>query len=285
MKNIIIIVLLAIFPIALYACAIHVESDFLSHSDLNNEILNTLESGTNIPPISFKKHSIPSISQNPFNATDMPSPFEHEGGDDNDMFYFPHTNKLALVDPISVYFADYLNLSEEEFVDSFLKKFDEKYWEAQDDWMKLANVFSIIIEYDIPNEIVAASLNKYNDYQESFATWSEAEEWLGNAKYFRSRMFTDVEIEALLSRNPVTVLQQYSTEYAIAIGDKAYAPIWLYYKTPDDYKRAGITMEMIEEKLNLYNNLNLSDEAILAFEKKLSAFTGKSVIITKDIEK
>ena len=267
MKKIIILVLSGILLVVLCDCSADTASNVLSSSELDLALSN------------------PSISQNFYVATvEMPAPFEHESGNDNNAFYFPYVEKLEVVDPMFTDFANYLEITEQEFVESLTKKLGAIYWVAQDNWMQFTNLFTLIIEYEIPDEVVAASLKRHNEYQEDFAVRAESQELFGNAEYFRSRKYSEADIEALLSRDAKMVLEQFSTEYAIVIGDKAYAPVWLYQSTPEDYIRAGITIEMVEEKLEVFNDLYLTDEAAMAFEDKLSAFTGKSVTIdTKQI--
>ena len=53
--------------------------------------------------------------------------------------------------------------------------------------------------------------------------------------------------------------------------------MWVYAKTPEDYKDVGITPKMIEEKLPIYAAFGFTDEAREAFEAKLSEFLGWEV--------
>jgi hypothetical protein len=103
-----------------------------------------------------------------------------------------------------------------------------------------------------------------------------------DAYHFRERMFTKDEIEALLSRDVERVLEQFATEQSVVVGDRVYSPFWLYINTPEDIKAAGITAEMIEEKLPLYAEFNFTEEATLAFEEKLSEFVGREVVLMNE---
>jgi len=256
--------------IALASCSVSTNAGLSSSPKLTFELFNSTESEAN---------TALDVSQCTFTPAGMPTPFAHEGGDDNHDFYFPYVQRLELIDPMTQDFARYLGITEYEFIDSFADKFYKRYWAAPSDWKYLSNIFSVMIKYDIPNEVVAASLRNHNEAQEYFAAWSESQGWYGNAELFRSRKFSEAEIEAILSRDATLVLQQFATEYAIVIENQAFAPVWLYLNTVEDYQRVGITIEMVEDRLKLFNNLNLTDEAAMAFGEKLSEFTGRSVTI------
>jgi len=127
--------------------------------------------------------------------------------------------------------------------------------------MKMTNIFTMIIEFDIPDEVVAEFFKRHNDHFD------------GDSEY----KFTDAEMAAILSRDAVKVLEQFASEYAIVVGDKAYALVWLYYRSTEDYKKAGITPEMVSQKLEsgLLSVFDFTDAATTAFENKLSSFIGE----------
>lgn len=224
-----------------------------------------------------------SPSQNPYEAVGMPIPVpivvDGDTGD-NSAFGEPYTFKLELYDPMFSDFARYLGITTKNF-DASLETFGD--WWSQKNSSNLLdriNLFALIIEFDIPNEVVAESIKKHNEMNEDFAVqYGDLLDLPGNAADFRDRKFTDAEMEALLSRDTAKVLEQFATEYSIVIGDKVYSPMWLYLHTPEDYANEGIAPEMVEEKLDSFSDLYLTDEAFRAFGDKLSDFTGESVTL------
>jgi hypothetical protein len=241
---------------------------------LSEFIGETVELGTaqlsepSIPP--QENETPPVVQHNPFEAYGMPAPFEYEGGDGNHEFYLPNVQKLHETGSSVQTFANYLGVTREDFVESFGERLRGRYWETQDDWMRITNLFTLVIEFDIPNDVVETYFREYNNMQDSFNK-------MFNVDDYSERKFTDAEMEAILSRDPARVLEQFATQYAIVIDDMAYAPVWLYLSHPGDYERVGITPEMVAEKLELYAAFNFSAEARAAFEEKLSEFIGEAV--------
>jgi hypothetical protein len=289
MKRIASLTISAILLLTLFACAVDTAPENLSPPGDTNPptapatdiappdnpqetlSVNTPETGTEDP-----------LPPTPFELAGMPIAFEHTGGDDYAGFNAPHVFKLTLYDPMFRDFATYLGFTVDEFHSRLEEAFGD-WWDelSRDTLTGRANLFGLIIEFDIPNEIVAESLQKHNEICEDFAMLDEAEGWYGNAEYFRGRKFTDTEIEALLSRDAATVLEHFANDYAIVIEDRAYTPFWLYFHTPEDYEKAGITAEMLEQKLDLFGDFNLTAEAARAFEAKLSEFIGESVSLER----
>lgn len=65
------------------------------------------------------------------------------------------------------------------------------------------------------------------------------------------------------------IAENNKTEYCISVGEYVFNPRWLYYHTAEDYKAAGITPRMINDMLEKYKTLGLTDEAWIAFRDKL----------------
>jgi hypothetical protein len=94
---------------------------------------------------------------------------------------------------------------------------------------------------------------------------------------YLKRLYSEGDIEILCSRDDGKVMEHFSFEYAIVVDGKVYTPAWIYTRSVDDYKAAGITPGMIEDKSELYGEFNFTAEAAEAFGKKLSAFTGTDI--------
>gem|GEM_PF-1206233 len=130
--------------------------------------------------------------------------------------------------------------------------------------MDYLNPFSVIIKYDVPNDVVAKSLKEYNKKLSKDS----------------SAYFTEEEISAILSRDAATVLRYFAPEEAIVIRDRVYTPAWVYTHKIEDYVAAGITPAMIEEKLELYAQFAFRRKSYAeAFEAKLSEFLGREVLL------
>jgi len=231
----------------------------------------------NIPQDGFSQND---ILQNPFEAMGMPDPFIHYGGTEYRDFFIALNQRLSFRDLVEETFQEYLEMTNREYWDLFN---DKTIVETVLDralsncLMESSNIYSAIILFDIPNEIVLEALMRFNDRQDEFAEWSEV-----NYDYFMSMKFTDDEIEAFLSRDVEIVMNQFATEHAIIINDKFFTPFWIYINTSEAYAEAGITLEMIQEKLPLYAEFSFTAEATLAFEKKLSEFLGRDVVLANE---
>jgi hypothetical protein len=206
--------------------------------------------------------------QDLFIFDEMPSPFEHSGGDENHAFYIRYNIKMSSTGVINAAFREHLGLSQSEFSTQFREIWTEgfAYNATRNELLESANLFSIIIKFNISDEIVIEAIRKNN----------ERYLYLGG---FEDIIFSESDIEALLSRDEEIITAHFSESTAIVIGDRAFSPVWLYLHTPEDYAAVGITAEMLEERLELYSEFNFTLEATLAFEEKLSEFMGVDVVL------
>ncbi len=113
--------------------------------------------------------------------------------------------------------------------------------------------------------MVTSAIQKHNELYSNFAIQFDDD-------FYSRLIYTDEEISALISGEKKDVIKSFASEYSIVIGDKIYSPVWVYSHSIDDYTAAGITNEMIDQKLALYSEFNLTNEAATAFESKLSDF-------------
>jgi hypothetical protein len=214
-----------------------------------------------------------SPSQTDFTKTEMPSPFEYDGGDENRDFNQRYDSRILGGMIIPDVFAEYLRLSEEDFLHAREEKWDLDFQNSLDKsgLTETCNVYSLMVEFDIPDEVVADAVKKNNEHYERVIELQNGDD------YHKQDIFSSADLEALLSRDEKIITAKFATKQAIVIGDRAYSPIWLYSHSSDDYKAAGITQGMIEDKLELYGEFNFTAEAAEAFGKKLSAFTGTDI--------
>jgi len=199
--------------------------------------------------------------------------FEYAGGDERKYFLEGLDRKLTMFSMIEDRFVEYLKLSEEEFGVAIMKIFGDDalkstaIWDRTNSVLELPTLLSYIVHFDIPDEVVIDAIKEHDDWHVSRGLFVS----------YGGEPFTDKDIAALLSRDAEIVAIHFASPYAIVIEDKVYPPAWLYTQTAEDWERAGITPEMIAEKLELYAQFDFTDEAAQAFEAKLSAFTGTDV--------
>jgi hypothetical protein len=126
--------------------------------------------------------------------------------------------------------------------------------------MEYPNSYSIIVANNIPDEIVVRAFEAHN------------------AMFVNTGIaFADEDIAALLTRCEAAVLRHFATERALVIEDRIYTLAWIYRNTTEGYRAAGITPEMLAEKLPMYAEFGFTDEATAAFESKLTEFVGVEV--------
>lgn len=207
---------------------------------------------------------------------EMPIPFGYAGGNERSHFLEGFDRKLTNFSMIEDRFIEYLKLSEEEFGIAIMRIFGDDVlnsiaiWDRTNVVLELPTLFSYIIHFDIPDEVVIDAIK-------------EQDEWYVSQGLFVSyggEPFTEEDIAVLLARDSRIVATHFATEYAIVINDRVYSPSWLYYHTSEAYRAAGITPEMLTEKLPLYAEFNFTAEAVEAFEAKLSEFMGSDVSLS-----
>ena len=234
----------------------------------------------------------------PSQFTDMPSPFgggiSGIGGDGQ---FYRQCGNDKLDGFLGHLWDDYVEyLGEKEMITDWYEHEGETF--PPTSIMAYQNIYSLAVINDIPMEFVIESIDKYNEYQFDLMLRSfESGHFLPNTeetkailqtrdaetilKHFSDEpnpyLYTEDDKSALLTRDEEMILKQFANPYAIIIKDKVYTPAWLYNHTPDDYRKAGITPEMLEEKLDLYAEILFTDEADRAFSAKLTEFMGEEV--------
>jgi hypothetical protein len=195
------------------------------------------------------------------------------GGDENWVFSDRYIEKFTYTSIIIDEFVRYLGLSDDEFSNLIIGKWGNmNYWfdiVPTSGLMEAPFILWYIIEFDIPDEVIIEGIRIHNEH-------------FGSRRWQEYRVFTDEDIQALLSRDETIITAQFATEYAIVIEGRAFSPAWVYLHTPEDYEAVGITPEMIEEKLHLYAEFSFTEEATLAFEAKLSGFLGRDVVLAEE---
>lgn len=176
---------------------------------------------------------------------EMPVPFQNEGGDINAKFYSTVDLKLNY---LSMQFINLVDQSEfESWLDNTSSSSSE-YTSIAD----LANLYSFIKHFDIPDETVR--------------------EILINLRNGSEDDFSDEEIELIMSNDDEAVAKHFVAETAIIKGSDIYSLKWIYYHSTEDYATVGITEAELEATLPMFDSLTLTDEATQAIEMKINSY-------------
>jgi hypothetical protein len=130
------------------------------------------------------------------------------------------------------------------------------------------NIFSFIEAFDIPADEVAKILRELRVARE---------EWLPLGA---SSGFTDEELSLIVSLDEAAIMEHFVSDYAIYLDGAIFTPMWLYWHSPEDYAKVGITPEMVAERLPLYAKFEFAAEADVAFSEKLSEFVGEEISLS-----
>lgn len=133
---------------------------------------------------------------------------------------------------------------------------------------------------EIPSSI-KDYMNIYAFITDFGITKEEAEEAL---KYYLNSddpqiRITREEFDIIFSGDVELITKTFASEYSIVIGENIYSPEWVYFHSAEDYEAAGITPDMLAEKIEWYSKILFTDEARTAFSEKLSAYIGRTVVI------
>jgi hypothetical protein len=142
--------------------------------------------------------------------------------------------------------------------------------------MDSCRFFSTIITHNVSDKVLLDIIERSNEIEKRrFENWPEISIETFEASY----IFPD-EIAAILSRCEAIMLAQFASPYAIVIGDRVYSPMWIYSNTVEGWDAVGITPEMVAEKLPLWADIWLDDEADVAFSEKISEFVGEEISLS-----
>ena len=191
--------------------------------------------------------SAETVSASPIEFADfeMPIPFVNGGGDSNAEFYSTVNLKLGYID---MSFVDLVGVDEFEIwlnstssSSSELTSVDEA-----------ANLYSFIKHFNISSDFVRENLV--------------------NMRNGSADDFSDEEIDLITSDNDEAVAEHFVSEMAILKESNIYSLHWIYNHSIEDYIANGITAEEIKEKLPLFEQFSLTDEAKQAIELKIKSY-------------
>lgn len=179
---------------------------------------------------------------------EMPVPFISEGGDANSQFYATVNMKLGYT---SMEFVRLVGTDEFE-------KWAKSASSSQSDLTsvgELANLYSFIGHFDIPDDVVREKLVNMR---------------IGSP----DDDFTDEEIDLLLSGDDIAVAEHFAADTAIVKDGNLYSLKWVYYHSHADYAARGITPEEIKSRQPMFDKLYLTDDARAAIKAKIDSYNG-----------
>ena len=229
-------------------------------SEINNVAVNESNQTTPVKTESKSDETDNMENGNPQYASldkKMPAPFLtgiDMGGDENADFYQPCNRVLDNI-PVEL-----MNLRSETEVSNWINSFPP-ISVAPSSITEYANIYSFITYFNISKEEAETTLSVYlNSNDEQIKITRE-------------------EFDIIFSGDIAAVTNTFASDYSIAIGKSVYCPNWIYTHSTDDYVVAGITADVVAEKVSAYSNFNLTENACAAFSDKLSAFTGETISI------
>ncbi len=185
----------------------------------------------------------------------MPYPFKFvygTGNVANSMFYLPCVEDRVFEGVAS--FSAVSNEDVEKWIDDL--RSTEK---APSNLKEFVNMYSFIEYFGISNEEAYAEYEKYL------------------YPIAGTPLMTQEELDTILSRDEEAIIEMFKSDYAIVIGTNIYTPEWMYQNSLETWQSAGITPEMVKEKISLYKNIGFTLLAKDAFENKLAKFIGEKV--------
>jgi hypothetical protein len=286
MRNTLTALLAAVLIIALCACSVtDSDNNSLQETQTTAPPQTQPQASEPTPPqtvvttnqtTSTTEQNIPITQAISYESANMPIPFKHMCGDENGKFFNRYNLKMwcfsMVEDRIIRYISHSSGLSVENVEDELIKK-----WEGLLGYYALitgsklteiASLYWYIVEYDIPDDVVIEAIRNNNEHFERVGG-------------YENRIYSDEDIDALLTRDEAIITAQFAEDVAIVIEDRTFSPAWLYLHTAKDYEEVGITPEMVREKLPLWSEFELTEEADATFSEKLSEFMGEEISLRK----
>ncbi|MCL2697647.1 MAG: hypothetical protein FWE74_06165 [Oscillospiraceae bacterium] len=208
-----------------------------------------------------------SCAQNPTtNQTtfeNIPLPFGEQGegigGDELANYYEPGIVKIQTI-PIEL-----IRLVPE--ADEWIRS-NQLNENSEPSLMGHANLYSFLKTFKLDENIVIDEFKRRFDMNVEYG-WSN------------EHSITNEDLNIIFTYDDIKVNEYFASEYSIIHADKIYSPAWIYWHDTEAYEAAGITPEMIEEKLDLYAEFSFTAEAAEAFEAKLSEFMETDVVLDR----
>jgi biotin operon repressor len=142
-----------------------------------------------------------------------------------------------------------------------------------------AEDFEIWISDDIVSEEPQTSVNDSKNIYTFISDFGLSDDEVKEAlKMFYEmsdpQMLSGDDIDVIVGGSETDINKRFASEYSIVAGGKIYPPHWVYENSAESYKEAGITPEMLNDKIELYRDLGMSETAVAALIKKIEAYKG-----------
>lgn len=191
----------------------------------------------------------------------MPAPFDESfdsGSDANAAFYQP-CNRILDNIPVEL-----LRLRDENEVNDWINSFSS-ITHAPSSISEYLNIYSFVTSFNISKDEAETALVYYLNSDDDMIRMSR--------ENFDIIFSGDIEL----------ITKAFASEYSIAVGEFVYCPNWVYTHSSDDYENAGITIEAIETRVDLYSEIYFTNESRIAFSDKLTDYTGATINLDKPI--
>lgn len=176
-------------------------------------------------------------------STGMPNPLAYYDGDTNVGFYETVNEKLSIDYSVArIIGSNALESWREETVAA--------------DYTSVAlepNIYSCMKHFGFSKDEMREFLEDY---------------YLGDGEF----NLTQEEIELLVSDDTVGIAEYFASDNPIRKGENLYSLMWIYSHPIEDYIAAGITPDEIAEKMPLFDNYPLTEEAKTALNEKVEEF-------------
>ncbi len=187
---------------------------------------------TNTEPIPIPNDTV-TVPNDP-----VPAP-EAMGGDDNHAYHYAYLSKLYMIESELITLLEQQGHQVQEWlIDRDNQCKQTVYKSSEPDTIPL--LLEFIEAFDIPRKTIEAFNQKnIQFYQHDYPN------------LFDELCFTEEELDALYSGDPVTITRVFASPYAIVVNDRPYAPHFYLNATKEELQKYGITQEMIEQKREL----------------------------------
>ena len=164
---------------------------------------------------------------------------EAMGGDDNHAYHYAYLSKLYMMDNELITLLEQQGHNVQQWLidnDNATKQTVYKSSEPDD----IPLLLDAIEEFNIPRTTIEKINQKdIQFYQEDYPNLVD------------ELCFTEEELDALYSGDPITVTRVFASPYAVVVNNRPFAPHFYLNATEEELQKYGITQEMIEDKKEL----------------------------------
>lgn len=168
----------------------------------------------------------------------VPGP-EAMGGDDNHAYHYAYLSKLYMMD------NELITLLEQQ-------GHKVQQWLIDNDNATKQTVYKVSEPDDVP--LLLEAIEEFNISRKTIEELNRKEIEYYQKDYpnlVDELCFTEEELDALFSKDPITITRVFASPYAVVVNDRPFAPHFYLNATEEELQKYGITQEMIEQKREL----------------------------------